>query len=130
MLVKLKLNDSKKVLLAGGLLSGFFGGLSGHQGALRSLFLMKTELAKEAFIATGVVIACMVDLTRLGVYFSGEKAFELESNVTLLLTATACAFTGAFAGRQFLAKMTAGTFRYLVAGAIFIFAIFLGIGWV
>lgn len=39
----------------GGLLSGFFGGLSGNQGALRSAFLLKAGLSKEAFIATGTV---------------------------------------------------------------------------
>jgi hypothetical protein len=41
----------------GGVLSGFFGGLSGHQGALRSAFLLKCGLTKEGFISTGVVIA-------------------------------------------------------------------------
>ena len=44
-------------LAAGGLLSGFLGGLSGHQGALRSAFLIKCGLSKEVFIASGVVIA-------------------------------------------------------------------------
>src|SRR5687768_6645047 len=33
-------------LLAGGLLTGFFGGLSGNQGALRSAFLVKAGLSK------------------------------------------------------------------------------------
>ncbi|MGL4422959.1 MAG: TSUP family transporter, partial [Gemmataceae bacterium] len=37
----------------GGLLSGFFGGLSGMQGALRSAFLARAGLSKEAFVATG-----------------------------------------------------------------------------
>jgi acyl-CoA reductase-like NAD-dependent aldehyde dehydrogenase len=41
-------------LPVGGLLSGFFGGLSGHQGALRSVFLLRAGLTKESFIATGV----------------------------------------------------------------------------
>lgn len=37
----------------GGVLSGFFGGLSGMQGALRSAFLLKAGFSKKAFIATG-----------------------------------------------------------------------------
>ncbi|MDO4796365.1 MAG: TSUP family transporter, partial [Brachymonas sp.] len=49
----------------GGLLSGFFGGLSGNQGALRSAFLLKAGLSKEAFVATGVVSAVVVDAVRL-----------------------------------------------------------------
>ena len=57
-------------LLLGGLLSGFFGGLSGNQGALRSTFLIKIRLTKEAFIATSAVIACIIDFSRLGVYFT------------------------------------------------------------
>ena len=58
----------QRYLPLGGILSGFFGGLSGHQGALRSAFLLKSGLSKEQFIGTGVVIACMVDVTRLLVY--------------------------------------------------------------
>ncbi len=38
-------------------MTGFFGGLSGMQGAMRSAFLAKSGLGKEAFIATGAVIA-------------------------------------------------------------------------
>jgi hypothetical protein len=34
-----KLTFSNRHLVIGGLLSGFFGGFSGHQGALRSAFL-------------------------------------------------------------------------------------------
>lgn len=49
----------------GGALSGFFGGLSGNQGALRSAFLLKSGLSKEAFVATGVVSAVIVDAARL-----------------------------------------------------------------
>ena len=33
--------------------SGFFGGLSGMQGALRSAFLARAGLSKEAFVASG-----------------------------------------------------------------------------
>ncbi|MDA9808362.1 hypothetical protein N9B89_03150 [Flavobacteriales bacterium] len=40
----------------------FFGGLSGHQGALRSAFLIKCGLSKESFIATGVMISSMIDI--------------------------------------------------------------------
>jgi uncharacterized membrane protein YfcA len=41
----------------GGVISGFFGGLSGHQGALRAAFLARANLSKEAFIGTGVISA-------------------------------------------------------------------------
>jgi hypothetical protein len=61
---------NRKYRPIGGVLSGFFGGLSGNQGALRSLFLLKAGLSPEGYIATGVVIACLVDVTRLSVYGS------------------------------------------------------------
>jgi hypothetical protein len=35
----------------GGVVSGFFGGLSGNQGAFRSAFLLGAGLGKDAFIA-------------------------------------------------------------------------------
>lgn len=42
------LSFSPRYLPLDGALSGFFGGLSGMQGALRSAFLMRTNLPKEA----------------------------------------------------------------------------------
>lgn len=48
----------------GRLVSGFFGGLSGNQGAFRASFLLGVGLTKESFIATGVVPACLVDASR------------------------------------------------------------------
>ena len=63
-----KLNFKKKHLPFGGFLSGFFGGLSGHQGALRSAFLIHAELTKEVFIGSAVVISAFVDFTRLSIY--------------------------------------------------------------
>jgi hypothetical protein len=41
----------------GGVISGFFGRLPGHQGALRRLFLLKAGLGPDALAATGVVRA-------------------------------------------------------------------------
>ncbi|MDD1611335.1 MAG: sulfite exporter TauE/SafE family protein [Methylococcaceae bacterium] len=54
----------KRFLPIGGCISGFFGGLSGNQGAFRSMFLLKAGLSKEQFIATGIVLAVMVDSSR------------------------------------------------------------------
>jgi uncharacterized protein len=58
-----------RFLPVGGLLSGFFGGLSGMQGALRSAFLVKSGLSKEAYIATGAAVAFVIDIARLSVYW-------------------------------------------------------------
>ena len=63
-----KLSFDMKYIPLGGALSGFFGGLSGQQGALRSAFLIRTGLNKEKFIGTSVVSAVVVDVSRLIVY--------------------------------------------------------------
>ncbi|MGB3183234.1 MAG: sulfite exporter TauE/SafE family protein [Cyclobacteriaceae bacterium] len=110
-------------LLAGGLISGFFGGLSGHQGALRSAFLIKLNLTKEAFIASGIVIATMVDVTRLSIYFSRIDLVLLSENITYLVVGTLSAFAGAIAGRFLLKKVTLAFVHVFVAAALFILGI-------
>jgi len=119
---------SKKYLPAGGLLSGFFGGLSGHQGALRSAFLVKASLSKESFIATGIVIACMIDASRLTVY-SGE-ILRQGSNLDypLIAAATLSAFTGAYGGNILVKKITIRMLQRFVGIMIGMFAIMLGAG--
>ncbi len=93
-------------MVPGGLLSGLFGGLSGHQGALRSMFLLRADLGKENFIATGVAIACLVDFTRLPVYIGGGLLDTLRTRWPLLLATTLCAFAGAWWGKKLIPKVT------------------------
>lgn len=104
----------------GGVLSGFFGGLSGHQGAFRSMFLIKSGISKEQFIATSVVLAVMVDVARLLIY--GAEAVEARSEIDWLLVGVAClaAFAGAFFGARLIGKMTLLTVQRLVAGMLVI----------
>jgi uncharacterized protein len=49
----------QKYLGLGGALSGFFGGISGYQGMLRSAFLIKAGLDKQEFIGRGVISSIM-----------------------------------------------------------------------
>jgi uncharacterized membrane protein YfcA len=102
----------------GGALSGFFGGLSGNQGALRSAFLLRTGLPKEAFVATGVVSAVIVDVARLTVYGTTVMAGNLswsQALLTPIVVATACAFLGAFLGKRLLKKVTLRAVQVVVA---------------
>jgi uncharacterized membrane protein YfcA len=118
----------RRYLPLGGALSGFFGGLSGHQGALRSLFLLKAGLARESYIATGVVIACLVDLTRLGVYGAHFSEARGSENLPLLATATVSAFLGAFLGSRFMKEVTMRAIQVLVAVMLLGIAVGLGLG--
>lgn len=104
----------------GGALSGFFGGLSGNQGALRSAFLLKIGLSKEAFVATGVVSAVIVDAARLVVYGTGAMGQLVQSRELLAPVAvgTICAFVGSLMGKRVLQKVTLHTVKIVVAVAM------------
>lgn len=117
---------SPRWLPFGGALSGFFGGLSGNQGALRSAFLLKIGLSKEAFVATGVVSAVIVDAARLVVYGSSFMASHFAQSKELLApvaVGTICAFVGSFFGKRLLQKMTLRTVQVVVAGAILLIGV-------
>lgn len=117
-----------KFIPLGGMLSGFFGGLSGHQGALRSAFLLRAGLSKEAFIGTGVVIACMIDISRLGVYVNMLGHSNHSLPMPLIGAATLSAFVGAYLGNKLLKKMTLEKVHRAVAVFLIVFALLLGAG--
>lgn len=121
------LKFSEKYIVLGGSLSGFFGGLSGTQGALRSAFLLRTNLSKEEFIATGVAIACMIDVSRLVIYGS-FFGMSMSADYSLIIAATLSAFVGAYFGNKLLKKITIKTLQLLVAVFLCVFAVLLGAG--
>ena len=97
-------------LVLGGALSGFFGGLSGNQGAFRSAFLIKAGLDKQAFVGTGVVSAVIVDTVRLLVYglsFWTQRFLELPGEIMgVMAAAMGSAFLGAYIGARMLEQVT------------------------
>ncbi len=123
-----KLSFKENKLPIGGVLSGFFGGLSGHQGALRSAFLIKVGLSKEAFIGTGVFIACFIDFTRLTVYATRYSSSGLDENLLLVIMATLSAIAGAILGNRLLKKVTLDYLHKFVAVTLIVISIALGIG--
>ena len=122
------LQFSSKYISLGGFISGFFGGLSGNQGALRSAFLLRYGLSKEIYIATGVVIACIIDVTRLSIYFSTGSSYDYWENDMLLLLAVLSAFAGAFLGNKLLKKVTLTFVQTLASIMIITLALLLAIG--
>lgn len=123
-----KLNFNQKYIPIGGALSGFFGGLSGNQGALRSAFLIRANLSKEQFIATGVVIAVLIDLSRLTIYSADISKHHHELNYSLLICATLSAFMGAYLGNRLLKKITIKFLQNFVAILLLVFSVFLMFG--
>ncbi|MEE8168939.1 MAG: sulfite exporter TauE/SafE family protein [Phycisphaerae bacterium] len=131
-----RITFDRKYLPLGGLISGFFGGLSGHQGSLRAAFLIKLGLSREAFIGTGVMCAVFVDLARLAVYgtsfyrhrFALPDAGVNDGLTRLVLAATICAFVGSFIGARLMKKVTIELIQRLVGGLLILLGIGIGIG--
>lgn len=123
-----KLNFKTSLLPIGGLISGFFGGLTGHQGALRTAFLIKYNLPKEVFIATGVVIATMIDIPRIFIYYDEIAGFDFNENIVLISSCVLSAFGGAILGKILLKKITLDKVQMIVGGSIILFSIALGLG--
>jgi len=118
-----KLEFDRRYLPLGGVLSGFFGGLSGHQGALRSAFLAKSGLTTERFVGSNAVIGFLVDLTRIGVYVAlftaaGGKLGDF-SGWPLVIIGAASAFCGVMLGKRFLHKVTMASVQTLVGILLF-----------
>ena len=113
----------RRYLSLGGALSGFFGGLSGHQGALRSAFLAKSGLTTERFVGSNAVIGFLVDLTRISVYvalFTAAGGHISEfSGWPLVLTGAVSAFCGVLLGKRYLHKVTMTSVQTLVGVLLF-----------
>lgn len=124
------LTFGREKLPLGGILSGFFGGLSGNQGALRSAFLIKAGLSKEAFIGTAVVVSTFVDFTRLGVYATRFTRAGLIDNMELVAWVTASAIIGALVGHKLLKKVTLRFLQVFIAVLLIIISVALGAGWI
>lgn len=116
----------------GGLLSGFFGGLSGNQGAFRAAFLVKAGLSKEAFVGTSAACAVLVDAVRLVVYgaafHGGGWAVLRGENGGLVIAATLSAFAGAWIGKRLLKKVSLRFVQLTVAAMMVLIGSGLAVG--
>jgi len=123
-----ELSFNKKFLPLGGFLSGFLGGLSGHQGALRSAFLIRCNLSKEEFIASGAAIACLVDFARLFVYGNHFFYTDFSERAGILLFSIAAAFLGTYLANRIFKKTTFRSVQIIVSIMLFLIAFLLGLG--
>ena len=123
------LSIERKHIPYGGALSGFFGGLSGHQGAFRAAILAKAGLTKEQFIGTSNAVSLVVDIARLSVYLFGFAVISGKENKfliafydskMLLLVAIIFAFAGTYFGKKLVQKTTIKSIQRLVGVLLFI----------
>ncbi len=128
-----KIGIKPKFILLGGAISGFFGGLSGLQGALRSMFLLKAGLNKNEFVGTTVASAIIVDVSRITVYglsILGGHLEELKSQnlLQLVIIATIASCAGSIIGTRILKKITFKTVQIIVGALLLIIAALLTAG--
>ncbi len=101
----------------GGSLSGFFGGFSGHQGALRALFLSKLKMEPIVFVATTAIISLLVDLTRVSVYFSGSWLSNYYPTY-IMLYCVPSALAGTLIGKKYIQKVNHAKLSIIVGVAL------------
>lgn len=128
-----RLKFDRKYLFVGGLLSGFFGGFSGHQGALRAAFLAKVGVSPQAFMGTNAVIGFMVDVVRIMTYAIVFFTVGTTSPINpdqwpLIATGVVAAFSGVLIGKRYLHKMTMALVQTVTGSFLLGIAILLGMG--
>jgi hypothetical protein len=120
---KFQFRFPKSIDPIGGFCSGLLGGLVGNQGAIRAAFLLNYEISKETFIATGVVIACLIDVVRIPVYLASYSGIFAKS-WQLLVSVAVVTFLGTLFGNQLLKRFSFSSFRKLVAYVVILMGIY------
>lgn len=126
-----KLGAPVRLIPIGGLVSGFLGGLTGQQGALRSVFLLRTGLSAQRFVATGAMVAILVDLSRLGTYAGSFASAGLEPEgreALLVIVGTLAAFAGLFVATRWLDKLTIELVHHAVSALLLLIGAALALG--
>jgi uncharacterized membrane protein YfcA len=113
----LSIRFGRKGAWAGGFTSGLLGGLIGNQGGLRAAAMLALGVGKEAFVATAVATALIVDGVRMPVYAytSGRALLALWPMVA---TATAGVIAGTFLGRNIFSRLDEDVFRRIVSALL------------
>jgi len=97
----------------GGALSGFFGGLVGNQGGIRTAAMLGFEVDKRQFVATTTAVALSIDVARVPIYLTFE-ARELSNLWTVISIAIAGVVVGTLLGERLLARVPERRFRTIV----------------
>lgn len=130
---KLRLGETEDRI--GGFGSGFFGGLTGHQGALRALFLQKRLPDKLAYAATASVLALVVDLTRIPIYLYFEGRGIMDESI-LIIALVFAAIMGVQLGKKWLLSWNDSWIRtgilvaIIISGFMYIYEASKGLGWI
>ncbi|MCK9554360.1 sulfite exporter TauE/SafE family protein [bacterium] len=117
-----RFRQNRVTAIAGGSLSGLLAGLIGLGGAIRSAFLIAFNLPKEAYVATGAMIAFVIDLIRIPTYLF-TKVVHDPSYYILLPFLLFSAYLGVKTGRILLEKINREPFKKIVLIALLLVGI-------
>ena len=112
--------------LAGGALSGAFGGLVGNQGGIRAAALLGFQLQTRALVATATAAALLVDAARVPIYVV-LRYTVLGDTAPLWLTGTAGVILGTLLGVPVLSRIPPALYRQLVGGLLVVLGVSLAI---
>lgn len=115
---------SRRAAAVAGILSGFFGGLVGNQGGIRSAALLRFDVSREAFVATATATALIVDVVRMPVYLI-HFGDALMAQARLLAIATAGVVAGTLLGERLLRRIPIHLFRRIVAVLLIVLGAFM-----
>lgn len=97
----------------GGALSGFFGGLVGNQGGIRTAAMLGFEVDKRQFVATTTAVAWLIDAARVPIYLVVEGGALAAFSSTIAI-ATVGVVAGTLFGERLLARVPDNRFRTIV----------------
>ena len=97
----------------GGALSGFFGGLVGNQGGVRTAAMLGFDVDKRQFVATTTAVALLIDMARVPVYLALEWA-QLARIWPTIALGTVGVIGGTLFGERLLARVPQRRFRAVV----------------
>lgn len=97
-----------------GALSGFFGGLVGNQGGIRSAGLLGFDIRRDALVATATAVALIVDGARMPVYLATQLRPILDA-WPLIAVATAAVLAGTLLGVPLLRRIPEALFRRILS---------------
>jgi uncharacterized protein len=106
----------------GGALSGFFGGLVGNQGGIRTAAMLGFDIDKRHFVATATAVALLIDAARVPVYL------VVESDALIRLWPAICVSTagvvvGTLFGEKVLARVPERRFRTVIGALLLLLGI-------
>jgi hypothetical protein len=117
-----KIASNNSTAIIGGSLSGFFAGIFGTGGAIRSAFLSMFNLPKSVYIFTGGAIALIIDSTRIVTYLFGGIGITQFLLLGLILFVPV-SFIGVKIGQQVVTNIPQKQFRTVIVFFLFLLSV-------